>query len=499
MPPKAKKTNNSTGAKTCRLRIRPRVQKEYTTGDALPCDYVADEVIAHGGSGVVIKAHKPAIHPPIYKAIKVINADDNASSVDSRNIIQKEFYCEAEVSYEIGSDPYAIGVEDIMEMPDGTRALVFPYVTGHTLMNLNHAHIEKGLLLPFELTAFIAHRILSTLCHARERGIAHRDLCPNNVMIQRTGTPMLLDWGAGSNINDGILVGKPGYIAPEVIREPEKVDRKALYKADIFSLGAVMRELICGFNALDPQTDDPEYDPYAVIEERFKMNTDKLIPIHKICTDVPVALSEIVSACLCDNPDDRPVAEDLYEYMGSSYLYTAQVGFGPTAETLEHYLRFFYGAPPVDRPLPDDKTGRSLAKIIYSKYRRKAEEECYAGQTIKNIAVQEKAEFCCGNVYRSFENAFGAKQIEDLVYGLCRGALRNKYGRNEEIANDSKKAEAYNQARNLLDNMTSEEMQAYLKQYIAEAANASEPNTERIYLQQVFQQIRNIPQFQPGS
>ncbi len=495
MPPKAKQIKEYSGAETCRLKIRPKVKADYAPGDSLPQGYVVDEIIARGGSGLVVKAHKPAIHPPIYKAIKLVNSEISQESADSRNIIQSEFYSEAEVSFEIGSDPYAIGVEDIIEMPDETRALVFPYVTGHTLSSLNNDHIEQGYLLPFEIAAFIGHRILSTLCHARERGIAHRDLCLNNVMIQRTGTPMLLDWGAGSHINDGIMVGKPGYIAPEVIRDPESLTRDDLYKSDIFSLGAIMRELITGSNALDPAADSPKYDPYGVIEKRFKMNTDKLIPVNEICCDVPQALAEIVSACLRDNSDDRPSAEELYDYMGGHYLYTPQVGFGHTAETLEHYMRFFYGAPAGDKPLPDDKTGRSLAKIIAGKYRRFAEQPQYQDTLLKKIAAQQCAEYICGNVYRTFEEAYGANKLESLVYGLCRGALRDIHGKKEELAGNPAKQTDYDKARGDLDNMSPDLQKDFLKNHIQKLTEASPSSVDRLYIQQVFQQIRRIKQF----
>lgn len=195
----------------------------YEPGQMLPGGFVIDAIIGEGSSSLVLKAHKPHIEPPIYKAIKVVNARCAPRGSERAADVQKEYYGEAKVSFEIGSDPYAISVEDILIMPDGSRALVCPFIRGHTLAALLHDHLRRGWLFPFELSAFLLHRILSVLVHAKERGIPHRDLCDNNIMVQRTGVPVVLDWGAAGESDEGLTVGKTDYMAPEVVRRPEAV------------------------------------------------------------------------------------------------------------------------------------------------------------------------------------------------------------------------------------------------------------------------------------
>ena len=392
-----------------RLCLQPAAQPQtYAPGQSLPGGFVIDEVVAEGGSGIVLKAHKQAIHPPIYKAIKVVNTRCLDKDFHRADDVKKEFYGEAKVSFEIGSDPYAISVEDILDMPDGSKALVCPFIKGHTLGALIRDHRRRGWLLPFELTAFVFHRILSVLSHAQECGIAHRDLCTNNIMIQRTGVPLVLDWGAAGELDESVFVGKPGYMAPEIIRQSDAVSGAGLFKADIFSLGAVIREMLIGRNALeymDPMLDG--YEAYAALAYRETLDSETLPSVAGVCQDVPTLLSNIVYTCMKEDPDERPQAEDLYEYLGAEYLYTSQIGFGPTAETLRDYLEFFYSSYDPLSPLPDNRFGRSLEKLICAKFRRKAELPENRGTLLRDIVARANRSFTLGHVARTLEEAFG--------------------------------------------------------------------------------------------
>jgi len=414
---------------------------------------VVDAVIGEGGSGIVLKAHKPIAHPPIYKAIKVINANSLHDTGD-RTAIQAEFYGEAKVSNQLGGDPYAIAVEDIVEMPDGTRVLIYPFIQGHPLAKLNADHINLGQLIPFELTAFVFHRILSVLMHARELNIAHRDLCPNNVMVQRTGVPLLLDWGAATEAYSGMIVGKVGYIAPEIILADAELTHDQLFKADIYTLGVVIRELLVGFNAMAvPESDAPDTNLDDALERSAQINSDALPLASNVCADIPVKLAEIVASCLRRNPAERPSCDELYDELGAAYLYTTQVGFGLTAETMKDYLTFFYSLAPLysGKPLPDNKVGRSLEKIILSKARRRAEAPEYRETHLKVVGQAENLAFLCDNVGRSFREAFGMPAYDRAVRstllswlydGQSPESLQTEPARSEYTQNRAQIAEA---------------------------------------------------------
>ncbi len=396
------------------IHLRPRVpRQDFVPGQSLPGGYVIDAVIGEGGSSLVLKAHKPAINPPIYKAIKVVNSRFNEPNSARAADVQKEYFGEAKISFEIGSDPYAISVEDILMMPDGSRALVCPFIHGHTLRSLMQDHVRRGWLFPFELSAFIFHRVLSVLIHARERGIMHRDLCPSNIMVQRIGVPLVLDWGAATEYGEGTIIGKPAYMAPEIIKRTPTVTREGLFKADMFSLGAVIREMLVGYNDLDPQGQSaPDYDVERALAFRETLNTDRLTPVSTVCPDIPTRLSDIIYTCMKEDPAARLDAEELYDYLGGQYLYTPQIGFGHTAETLKDYLTFFYGTHDPALPLPDTRQGRSLEKVVATKIRKKAELPQYRDFLLRYIVQKEGVPLTLGNVGRTFTEAYGAARVQ---------------------------------------------------------------------------------------
>ena len=392
---------------------RPVTRQDFTPGQTLPGGYVIDSVIGEGGSSLVLKAHKPAINPPIYKAIKVVNSKLNEPNSARAADVQKEYYGEAKISFEIGSDPYAISVEDIMVMPDGSRALVCPFIHGHTLRALLQDHVRRGWLFPFELSAFIFHRVLSVLIHARERGIMHRDLCPSNIMVQRIGVPLVLDWGAATEYGEGMIIGKPAYMAPEIVKRTSSVTREGLFKADMFSLGAVIREMLIGYNDLDPQDQaGAAYDVEKAFAFRETLDTDSLPPVADVCPDIPTRLSDIIYTCMKEDPAARLDAEELYDYLGGKYLYTPQIGFGHTAETLKDYLTFFYETHDPASPLPDTRQGRSLEKVVTTKIRKKAELPAYRDYLLRYIVQKEGVSLTLGNVGRSFAEAYGADRVQ---------------------------------------------------------------------------------------
>jgi hypothetical protein len=234
-------------------------------------------------------------------------------------------------------------------------------------------------------------------------------------MVQRTGVPLLLDWGAATEGGD-IVVGKPAYMAPELLEPEAPLTREALHRADMFSLGAVLRELLTGFNALDYAAAAGDGDDVdAAFKFRRDLDTDRLPPVARLCADVPAQLSDIVYTCMKMDPLARPCAEDLYDYLGSEYLYTPQVGFGPTVETLRDYLSFLHGGHEPAAPLPDTRLGHNLARVIGAKFRRKAEAPEFSGLPLAEIARRQGVEFVMGAVGRTFAEAFGRGTAEDAV------------------------------------------------------------------------------------
>src|ERR1700693_164227 len=146
-----------------------------------------------------------------------------------------------------------------LEESNGVRALVMELVDGPTLAD----HIKQGPL-PLEETLSNAKQIAEALEYAHERNIIHRDLKPSNVKITPNGTVKVLDFGLAKALEDdfsatdistsptlshaatkaGILLGTAAYMSPEQARG-KKADRRA----DIWSFGAVLYEMLTGKSA----------------------------------------------------------------------------------------------------------------------------------------------------------------------------------------------------------------------------------------------------------
>ncbi|MCA9549185.1 MAG: protein kinase [Myxococcales bacterium] len=122
----------------------------------------------------------------------------------------------------------------------GLNFMAMEYFRGRTLRDL----IKKGPLEPY-LALRLARDVVSALSAVHEAGIVHRDVKPTNVMVDRTGRIRLTDFGVARTMDDetsgGMMVGTMKYMAPEQARGKE-VDRRA----DLFSLGVVMYEMLNG-------------------------------------------------------------------------------------------------------------------------------------------------------------------------------------------------------------------------------------------------------------
>ena len=130
------------------------------------------------------------------------------------------------------------------ERVDGELCIVLEYIDGWSLVEYLERHRGLGCLPDVELSVFIASRVCRGLQYVFEKArIVHRDVSPSNVMMTTEGTVKLIDFGiaARSGTRESYLAGKPSYMAPEMV-----VEMRADQRSDIFSLGAVLFEILTG-------------------------------------------------------------------------------------------------------------------------------------------------------------------------------------------------------------------------------------------------------------
>ena len=201
--------------------------------------------VGEGGMGEVYRARDTRLNRSV--AIKVLPQAIAADS-DRMRRFEQEARSIAALNHPNILSIYDVGVED------GTSYLVTELLEGETLRE----RLNRGSL-PVRKAVEIAMQIAYGLAAAHERGIIHRDLKPENIFLTKDGHVKLLDFGlakdqtAAALANSansatltmrtapGVVMGTAPYMAPEQVRG-EVVD----YRADIFSFGAVLYEMLSG-------------------------------------------------------------------------------------------------------------------------------------------------------------------------------------------------------------------------------------------------------------
>jgi len=289
--------------------------------------YAVDSEIGRGGMGIVYRAHDSRLGKIV--ALKVLS---QASSLSPES--KARFRQEARAAA-ILNHSSIVSVSDFAEQ-DGIPFIVYEYIEGTRLDRL----IAERALSEARVIE-IGSQIAGALAHAHERGILHRDIKPQNIIITREGTAKVLDFGlakrtklgfvaetdhtvsehASLETARGTIVGTVQYMSPEQIGE-EQLDGRT----DIFSLGVVLYEMVVGSNPF-------RGDSFASTIGRIMAPDAPAI----VSTTTPVSsgLQEIIRKCLQKRRDDRyssakALMEDLDRQRGSSSVQSRSLPAMPT-------------------------------------------------------------------------------------------------------------------------------------------------------------------------
>ena len=246
-------------------------------------------LIACGGMGVVYRATDVRLHRDV--ALKMLwpTAPPDESRVDW-------FLREARVTAAV-DHPNVVKVYDVGVF-EGCPYIVVELLEGETL----RARLNRGSLT-LSAACGVANDIAKGLVSAHAAGLVHRDLKPENIFLTRAGVTKILDFGIAKLAPDavrphgaaptvtGILVGTPGYLAPEQIRG-EAVDARA----DLFALGSILFELLSGQRAFASEN---------TVDTLHAILHAPPPDLARQRGDVPEGLARIVGRLLEKAPDDR--------------------------------------------------------------------------------------------------------------------------------------------------------------------------------------------------
>ena len=244
--------------------------------------------LGRGGMAVVYRATDTMLDRSV--AVKMI-LSENTSHEKSEKML-KRFNREAKTLASL-SHPNIVKVLDYGEY-DSTPYLVMEFVSGGSLKARMHRPI------PYAEAATILAPVARALHHAHQQKIVHRDVKPENILINDSEQPMLSDFGILKLVDTeeshgltgtGKIVGTPAYMSPEQIRGRE-VDGRA----DMYSLGIVFFEMVAGRKP---------YNANTPIELSMQHLHDPIPKAKQFVRDLPADVDQIIAKAIAKNPEDR--------------------------------------------------------------------------------------------------------------------------------------------------------------------------------------------------
>lgn len=264
-------------------------------------------LLGEGGMGEVWRAVDELLDRPV--AVKLIRP----GRADSSEAVAR-FRREARLTARLAGHPNVVILYDFGQDADtGSVFAVMELVTGRSLT----AVLREGGPAPLGRAVDLVSQAASGLGAAHAAGIVHRDVKPGNLMVVERGTGngtlKVLDFGIAAfteaTRNDritrtGQVVGTPLYMSPEQVRG-DRVDRPS----DLYSLGAILFQLLTGR--------PPFHDPNPLTVLRMHL-TDPPRSVATLRPEVPVGLSQLVTAMLAKRPEERPAnAEEVGERLSA--------------------------------------------------------------------------------------------------------------------------------------------------------------------------------------
>jgi serine/threonine protein kinase/tetratricopeptide (TPR) repeat protein len=256
--------------------------------EALQGRYAFERELGRGGMATVYLAQDLRHDRPV--ALKVLHPELAVSLGDDR--FQREIKLAARLQH-----PHILTVYDSGES-QGRYWFTMPYVEGESLRD----RLRRERQLPLEDALRIVQQAAQALQYAHDHGVVHRDIKPENLLLTRDGNTLVADFGIARALSSGaaesrltetgLAVGTPAYMSPEQAAGDRGVDART----DVYSLGAVLYEMLAG---------EPPYTGATTQALIVKRLTEPAPSVRAVRASVPESVDQAMRKALAAVPADR--------------------------------------------------------------------------------------------------------------------------------------------------------------------------------------------------
>ncbi len=259
-------------------------KEELTTGSTFAGRYQIIEELGRGGMGKVYKVLDKEVNAKVaLKLIKPEIASDKKTIERFRN----ELKVARDIAHKNVCRMYDLGKEE------GAYYITMEYVSGEDLKSF----IRRAGFLSAGKAISIASQVCEGLDEAHRLGVVHRDLKPQNIMIDKEGNARIMDFGIARSLRtkgitgSGVMIGTPEYMSPEQVDGKEADQR-----ADIYSLGVILYEMVTGRVPFEGDT------PFSI---GVKQKSEVPQPPKEINQQIPDDLNRLILRCMEKEKESR--------------------------------------------------------------------------------------------------------------------------------------------------------------------------------------------------